>query len=412
MPTATLTIKFIDALKPTPTQRTEYWDTVVRGLALRVSERGVKSWSLMYRVNGVQRRMTLGDYPALTLAAARQVARQHLGTVARGIDPVVVKRDAARQAATERRGETVAALAKAYVAHVSNPAGQEYKRSWREDARILAVNIVPAWGPLKVKALTRQDVKALVEGIAANGAPVLANRALALVSRVLRYALDREWITATPAIRITRPAREQPRSRALTSAEIWRIWHALAEESAHVRAYVQLRLLTGQRSSETLAMRWSDLDLGAGRWLIPAHVTKNGKPHAVPLAARAVEILAALPQVDDLEWVFPGRVGRRHRQDSARAFRRIVARAHVTDARSHDLRRAVATGMGAAGIATSVISRILNHTVADGAKVTHTYNVHNYWPEKQHAIRVWANVLERIVTEQPDAQKIVPFARA
>ena len=199
----------------------------------------------------------------------------------------------------------------ALVAEYLAKYARKFKKSAAEDERILARDVLPAWGDRSVRDLTRGDIRALVEGIADRGAPVMANRTLAVIRRVLNFAIDYDWVEANPAARVRKPAPEVSRDRVLDDNEIRRLWRVLshfpttAERPAPGRkarqgtatdpicpinethaALLKLRLLTAQRGGEVALMRWRDLDLKDGWWTIPGAFTKNGKPHRVPLVTR------------------------------------------------------------------------------------------------------------------------------
>ena len=194
-------------------------DDNVPGLALRVTPGGVKTWSLRYRMEGGRagrvRRLTLGTYPRLSLAEARKKAQKALRAVDSGVDPAAQKKAA-------RQGETVDDLAKDYI----DKYAKTHKRSWRDDQRYLDVEVLPSWKHLKVKQLTRRDVRALVEGIADRGSPISANRCLALVRKMLNWAVSQDWLDANPAALMAKPGKETSRERVLNDEEIRRVWAA------------------------------------------------------------------------------------------------------------------------------------------------------------------------------------------
>ena len=215
----------------------------MRGFGVRVSAQGRKSWVLRYRTNGRQRRLTLGTFPSLGLAAARASARCALGYVAHGADPATAKQ-------TEQRAGTFRELADLYL----EKHAKKRKRSWRGDERILNVELLPVLGATRAKAVTRREIRELVEAIADRGAPIVANRTLALVRKVFNFGLDQEFegLEGNPCLRITPPGVEQRRDRVLTPDEIKRVWIALDRVHRLTAAVFRLRLLTAQRGGEVL----------------------------------------------------------------------------------------------------------------------------------------------------------------
>jgi integrase len=419
MPTTLLNARFVATLKPRAT-RTEYFDSLSPGLSLRLSPSGVKTWAVLYRpqVDGATpravglRRLTLGRYPALDLKAARKRAAVARGLVANGQDPAAAKQ-AARQAAL-RTGDTVKDLAADYLKNYA----KKHKRSWPDDDRMLNVEVLPHWKARKVRELTRRDVRVLIEAIAERGSPITANRCLALVRKMLNYAITTDWIDANPAALMAKPGAEQSRERVLTDDEIRLVWAACASERVATCAVTRLRLVTAQRGAEVVAMKWADLDRATGWWTIPATVTKNKKAHRVPLTAPAIAILDTVPQLDGSDWVFPNRIGTRPITDAKQAGRRIGARVlkrlqeddltvAAFDFRGHDLRRTASTKMAEAGVSQGDIARVLNHAEG-GPRATHVYNRYAYDAEKRRALETWARVLSGILDKSP-ATRVVAF---
>ena len=423
-----LTDRHLRTLRPGPKAR-DLRDTVHRGLIVRVLPSGVVQFSLRYRFQGHQRRLKLGTYPALTLQMARIRARKAQSEIDAGRDPAGEQR-----AAKAARTDTVATLVTEYLAKHA----RKFKKSAAEDERILTRDVLPAWGDRSVRDLTRRDVRALIERIA-DRAPVMANRTLAVVRKMLNFAIDHDWTDANPAARVKKPAPEVSRERVLDDDEIRRLWRVLshfpttAERPAPGRkamkgsdkdpicpvseahaVLLKLRLLTAQRGGEVARMRWADLDLDLedGWWTIPGAFTKNGEPHRVPLVDQAIAIIRELEPDDDRdrpEYVFGVRGGATV-LDRAKKAPTAVARALGIDFRGHDLRRTAATRMAAAGVPREHISRVLNHAEG-GARATRVYDRYAYDREKQTALETWVRKLAAILGQR-DGAKVVPIRRA
>lgn len=409
-----MTLKFtartVETIRAVPGRQVDYFDAALPGLALRVTETGRKSWTVFYRTAARRlRRLTIGRYPIVTLAKARVLAHAALRAAAAGEDPATDK-------SAVRSGETVADLAKEYIERHA----KKHKRSWEEDQRKLEVDVLPTWRSRKVKSLTRRDVRDLIEAIADRGAPIAANRVLALVRKMLNFAVQRDWIDANPAALIARPGAEQSRERVLTDDETRLIWATCDTEKPAMRALQRLRLVTVQRGGELAKLRWDDVDLETGWIAFPGTITKNKRPHRVPLSALALDVLTSIPRTSD-EWVFPGLTGLRPRRDVTRGAQRVGARVLLQlkkadptvvtfDFKGHDLRRTASTKMAEAGISQADIARVLNHSEG-GPRVTQVYNRYQYDKEKRTALDTWAQVLTAIL-EGPPTTAVVRFARA
>ena len=401
MPSVLLTDRRVASLKP-KTARVEYFDRTLPGFGLRVTPTGAKSWVLLYRVasGGKLRRSTLGTYPDLGLAKARDTARGELQKAQAGRDPGTEQQTA--------RAHTFQQLADQYI----EKHAKRHKRSWRDDDRRLRNVLIPAWGERPVVAIRRADVRELLEGIVSRGKAVDANRTLALVRRVLNYALDAEWVEANVAAKLKRPGGvEASRARVLNHDELRATWQHLhapstalglkGRRSTLARAALALRLVTAQRGVEVLNLRWRDID--GDWWTIPVESSKNKLPHRVFLTSTAKRILKAVRALqpdDESAYVFVGVRGKRQRSGALDTL-------DIPDVRPHDFRRTAASMMASAGIQRLVIAKVLNHV---DRGVTAIYDRHGYDPEKRVALETWERTLTTILEEKP-AGTVVPFAR-
>jgi integrase len=427
-----LTDPQLRALKP-GARPIDVRDGEVRGLIITVLPSGRKQFGIRYRYRGKQRRMLIGEYDSLSLAKARKNARRALSAVDDGRDPA-----GEQQAAKAKREDTVQVLAADYLAKHA----RKFKRSADEDERILDVEVLPRWRDKSVSELTRRDVRALVERVAGR-APIMANRVLAVVRKMLNFAVDHDWIDANPAARVKKPSPETSRDRVLTADEIRRFWRVLSRLpdtlerpapgrkratgskddplcpiSAPMAAVLKMRLLTAQRGGEVARMRWRDLVLQektaepqVGWWTIPGDHTKNGEPHRVPLTEDAVTLVKAqIPEKesDRGEFVFTGRGGSTV-LDRAKKAPAAIAGVLKIDFRGHDLRRTAATGMAEAGISREHIGRVLNH-VEGGARATKVYDRYSYDFEKRAALDAWQRRLRTILTDT-ESVNVLAFSK-
>jgi integrase len=417
-----LTDRGIAALKP-KADRYEIWEDGRTGLGIRVSPAGRKSWVYMYRFGGKPRRMTLGAYPVLGLAKVRVKHAQAKEQMEKGIDPGSVHVETRR---AERQAETVKDLADEYLEKWAKPR----KRSAAEDERILNHDVLPTWGRRKARDITRRDVILLLDRIVERGAPIQANRTLAVVRKMFNFAVGRDILDATPAAMVKAPAKENQRERTLSTDEIKTLWVGLDKAGVGLAICLALRLelATAQRKGEVAGARVAEFDLDENVWTIPAERSKNGKAHRVPLSSFAVEIIkqaialadsqaqaraqrCGLTEPDKPEWLFPSpRVGRPITPESINhALRNAREVIGIEDVTPHDLRRSAASAMASLGINRLVISKVLNH-VETG--VTAVYDRHGYDQEKRHALDTWAGHLESIVSGKPKAGNVVSLAKA
>jgi integrase len=398
MPVCNLTARMIENIQPTPGKRVEYADTKARGLVLRVTEHGMKTWALRYRHRGRSQRLTLAPADALPLADARERALDLLQAVSKGADPAAEKQDG-------RKAHTIGDLAELYITKWAKPK----KRSWKMDDNLLRHKVLPRWQHRAIADITRQDVRMLVEDIAEGGAPIVANRVVALLSKMFAFALDRDLVTVSPAVRIARPGHERQRDRVVSEDELRTLWRSFEALDKPRAAFYKLRLLTAQRGGEVTSMRWQDLDLSNAWWTIPAGVSKNRLAHRVPLSPTVVTLIETL-KTAAMDPVFvlgaasrtkgAGARGKRQQSEAAATFT-------VSDFRGHDLRRTAASMMASGGIPRLTISKILNHVERS---ITAVYDRHSYDAEKRAALDWWDRKLQAILNNK-DSANVLSFAR-
>jgi integrase len=260
-------------------------------------------------------------------------------------------------------------------------------------------------------------VRQLVKRIADRGAPIMANRTLALIRKILNFGISRGWLATNPAAGFPPPGLEQSRERVLTEEEIRLVWTASQAERPALRDLTRLRLITAQRAGELQRMTWADLDLENGWWIIPG-TTRTRMPHRVPLSPLAIDILNGLRTETGSRWVFTGRTGERPLGDVKKAGRRITrriaqarpqARHHPPerfDFRGHDLRRTAARYMLAGGVPRLTVKTILSYAESD---MTAVDDRDSYDVEKRAALDWWAAKLQAILDRKSD--RVLPLVR-
>lgn len=362
----------------------DWWDTSFPAFGVRVARTGRRTFFVRYRAAGRQRRVKLGDYPAVSLATARTRARQVLGELATGHDPA-----AGRE--LQKQGPTFTELAAEYLERHA----KVHKRKWRQDERDLERELLPVWGRLKAAHVSKADVLQVLDRKMDSGAPIAANRLLSLIRKIFNWGIERDLVATNPCLGVKPPAAERRRERVLSASELRLLWNCLPGEVQSVRAAFQLLILTAQRSIEVLTMRWSDID--GDVWTVPAGVVKGKRAHPVPLSPQAREILEGLIRNEGDDWVMlsPRQPGARlHNTSLSHAAQRLRTAAGF-DWRTHDLRRTAASHMAGLGVRRFVVSRILNH--ADPS-VTAIYDRHSYLPEMREALELWGRRVHEILS--------------
>ncbi|MFN0218244.1 MAG: tyrosine-type recombinase/integrase [Hyphomicrobium sp.] len=371
----------IRKLKSTGGGRVEIWDSKIPGFGLRAAERGTKSFVLVYRYRGRPRRLTLGRYPTLSLAAARQKATEALRSVGDGSDPQAAKESDRNP---DRFEDAVAAFVEQYCRRHNRAS------TMKETERELRNRFVTRWANRDVREISKQDVLDVLDGVVAQGLPSAANHALAVVRKFFNWAVERGLVEQSPCLTVKKPARVGTRERVLTEEELAHVWNAARVMGYPFGPLVQLLMLTAQRRNEVAGMRWRRVDTRESLWSLPAELTKSNRAHSVPLAAIAIEVITACPRLHD-ELIFPssGADGTTF-SGFSKCKARLDAASGVTDWTLHDLRRTAATHMARLGVAPHVVERILNHTGGALGGVAGIYNRFAYQPEMRAALELWA----------------------
>lgn len=309
----------IDSLPlPEHGKRTEYRDTKVEGLCLRVTSNGTKTFGLLVWNKQAFRpiRLTLGKYPQMSVENAREEARKRLGELAKGEDPREARRLAKNQI-------TFGQLFDQYLlAHA-----KVHKRTWREDELKYKRHLKKPLSARPIQSITRLDIANIHTKLTLDATPIAANRVLALLSSVFSWAIRTGLLNDNPATHIKKN-KEKSRDRYVQESEFGYLFRSLnAESNEAIRDFILLCLFTGQRRSNVLSMEWKHIDLVHCDWHIP--MTKNGTSHVVPLAGRAVEVLEERFKNRTSTYVFPGSGKSGHLVEPKAGWSRIVGRAEA-----------------------------------------------------------------------------------
>jgi integrase len=380
-------------LKPAATRR-EISDAGT-GLYLVLQPNGKRSWAVRYRFHATPRKLTLGSMPPIMLAEARKLASEALYGLGQDIDPAATKKQT-KVAATARAQDTVERLVEVYL-------GQYAKRArpatWAQAEGIFRRDVLPRWGGRLVAEITRKDVKELVREIAIDR-PVMARRVGAYLSGFFEWAVDEEYIVASPAIRIKHEAQESARDRALNDDEIRRFWTATDTLPRPFGDIYKLLLLSGARRQEVAEMEWRELDLAQKTWKLPASRSKTKVSHILPLGPMAWEVINRQPRSGD--HVF----GRARRGFSHQKVRLDAIMKTDEPWVNHDLRRTARSLMARARIDSEVAERMIGHLPRG---LIRTYNVYDYLDEKRDGFAKLEREVDLILN--PPAADVIAFRR-
>jgi len=401
-----LTDRFLANLKPAASgERETVWDARLENFGVRVTDRGVISFFVLRRLANKKQpvRVTVGRYPAVTLAAARKRAALALADMVAGVHPRE-RETAERAAEARRRVTTFAFVAEEFIARHAMK-----KRTGTVIGQLVRRELVSRWGNLPVTEVGRGDVIRMVEAIG-DDHPSAAHRALIYCRRLFNWAIARDayGLTASPCDRLSANdliGPQRSRDRVLTDGEIKVIWKATEPPEADypLAPFIRFLLLTGARRSEASAMTWDEVDLDRALWTIGAQRMKGNEPHTVPLSPMALDLLTRLPRFGG-RYVFSTTSGvtaiRGFANYKKRLDRRIaeVASPGIAAWTLHDVRRTVRTGLSQLKILPFIAEQVIGHK----QKGVHAiYDLHRYEDEKRNALCVWSARLRDIVAPPP-----------
>lgn len=422
-----LTDAFLRGIEPPTRGRVEYVDIRCAGLAFRITTGGARSWSFRFAdpETGKVGRVTIGAYPTIGLSAARTGADDLRKTVAAGKSPARLKREARRVPA----GKLFADLAARYMAAVSDPQSDRFKRSAGQDRQRLEKYILPKWRKRRYDQIRRDDVRELVGEIFDAGKPVQANRVQALASGIFSFAMDEpgSGVDANPCARLQKRGAEGIGRRVLSDGELRLFWPRIVTSPVSPRVGLGLRLalLTGARIGEVAGIARDELtyldDSERAVWIVPGARRKDGQPHLVPLAPIARKIAAQLVEmIGNGRYLFPSRRDSGKPMDRhtfTTAMRRFGEHVRVDDSAvktwraarpsPHDLRRTVRTRLAALGVSREIRDHVLGHGLAAGGVGERHYNLYDFAREKRDALALWDAALAKIL--EPGAAAVVPL---
>lgn len=388
MPKLKLTDPFIRN-HPEPEKRIEIYDKHTSGLAVRITPTGSKSFVYRYRFNDKVRRFTIGKFPKMTLAEARDEVKELAYKVNHGTDPLEEKKAKKSRPTPKKFEYLVKRFKRQHLSTLKESTQRTYGN--RIDSEIL-----PAFKGTAVKNISRGVIMELLEEIAfERGYPTHSNRVRAILSSMFSFAVQREIAEYNPVKTIQPLGKEVKRDRVLSEDEIKNLWEKLPILQKSLHGVFKMLLLLGQRKGETCRMKWDDIEDGV--WTIPKEQTKANRKHRVPLPPLAIEIIESLE--NDSPFVFESRRNKgKHIRWINGAFNRVAEEAEIPDIRIHDLRRTTATYMAELGTDRTILGKVLNHKgLAGDSQVTARYDRYGYMDEKKKALNRWSHKLQKII---------------
>ena len=379
-----------DTLNPTKGRITL---TDGRGLQLRITSNGKRTWSLQYRFNGRMLKTTIGEWPAVSVSDARKLSDAERLKLAQGIDPQTEKKNAKHKGLSfQAAWEMFDAL---YISEKKPTTAKDYRRSAKAD-------ILPRFKQLALKDVTKADIVALIDGIHKR-APVMANRTLALVSKFYSWCVGKDYVDRNLALGIPK-VREQSRDRVLTLEELRAIYSAAKKLSVGNQLFVQLLLLTGQR--EAVIARLEANEVHENYLVISKERNKSGERINVPLPTLAKQLIDELGNREG-PYVVSTTQGAKPISGFSKLKQKLDKLTGIQEHWTfHDIRGGIATYLKENGLDRAYTARILNHkdNSVTGIYARPEHRQHIAWVLEQ-----WSQVLAS--DDGVSADNVMMFAR-
>ena len=363
----------------------------LRGLYLEVKPNGVKAWRYRFKLGGKGSWFALGDYPAVSLAEARDKCEEARKLVKQGINPVQ-NRQLERLKREQDSANTFEAVAKEWLA----------LRDWEDITKkrrldMLERVVFPSIGKLPVRDITPAHILDILTKTVKRGAPTVAAEAKRTMSGIFELAVATLRADNDPVwpVRKALPANKTQHKTALTTAQIGKLLNDFDNHRCgyQVNFCIQLMWWTLARPSEAAEAEWAEFDLDAALWTIPARRMKARREHVVPLPTQAVDMLRRLHAISgDRVHLFPGRDDR-SRPMSAHSIRQALKVLGWSGTYSpHGTRTTGSTRLNEMGYRADAIEAQLAH--AEPNSVRRTYNHATYLEERRDMMQAWADKLE------------------
>lgn len=390
-----LTDTAIKKLKPTgkPVKVTDE-----RGMYLLVQPSGSKLWRWKYRFDGKEKVMPLGQYPDVSLAQAREGREEARKLLASGVDPMAQRKadKIARRFAVENSFSNVAGL---------------WWESWKEARtthhaeyvlRRLKADVFPAIGHRPVSEIEAPELVRMAKAIEARGAVDIAKRSLQTCSQVFRYAIAHGLASRNPATDI-QPAdvlksRKTENYARLDAKELPELMRKIEvyQGSATTRTALKLIAMTFVRTTELIVARWSEFDLDAGRWDIPAARMKMRTSHIVPLSRQAVTLLRSLQTLTGRgALLFPGERDHEKPMSNNTLLKSLERMGYKGRMTGHGFRDIASTVLHEQGFEHAHIETRLAHQ--ERSSVSASYNHAQYLAQRGQMMQWWSDYLDACV---------------
>ena len=361
-----------------------------RGLCLEVKPSGVKAWRYRFTLEGKASMFALGEYPAVSLAEARDRCEAARQLVKQGINP-----------AQQRQIDRIKQASDAEITFEKVAREWLQTKDWEDVTKnrrldMLERVVFGAIGQMPIRAVTPVHVLGILQHTVKRGAPTVAAEARRTMSAVFEYAVATLRADSDPVwpVRKALPANKTQHKTALTTEQIGKLLNDFDNHRCtfQINYCMQLMWWTLARPSEVAEAEWTEIDLDRAQWCIPAERMKARKEHVVPLPTQAVEMLRGLKAITgQRKHLFPGRDNRNTPMSVASLRQALKVLGWAGTYSPHATRTTGSTRLNEMGYRPDAIEAQLAHS--DQNNVRRAYNHATYFEERQVMMQDWADHL-------------------
>ncbi|KAB0685374.1 tyrosine-type recombinase/integrase [Burkholderia territorii] len=371
------------------------------GLYLLVKPSGSKLWRYKYRIAGKENVFAIGEYPAISLQAARVARDDARELVKKGLHPSHARREVLSARISE---------GKATFRAISDEWLEKKRKTWTERhlgeiQRMLEADAYPYIGNRPMRSITAHEVLTLMRRVEKRGSPSVAIKLRQYVSNVFQYAVITLRADTDPASVLRGAVLKPPteHARPLSREELKALFRQLPMyRSRRTTIAIRLLMMLFPRTAELCRARWEEIDLAAAEWRVPPEKIKSRRLHIVPLPTQALSLLRELQEIyGDRGYILPILHSNRKRPHMSRA---TINRAldpmmqhNPEPITGHDFRATASTNLHEMGWKDEVVEIQLSHKDKD--KTRSTYNHAKYLPERRDMMQAWANWLDVVEEE-------------
>lgn len=372
------------------------------GLYLEVKPPNSKLWRMKYRYLGKEKKLCIGEYPTISLAAARDHREEAKKLLANGHDPSAVKQEI-KQEKIQEQANTFEAIAREWHEHKKSEWSEVNTKTVLDR---LERDVFPEIGKYPIKIITHKMILDLANSVKQRGANELAKRIIQMCRHIYRYAIVTGRADTNIAEDLKGMVKAKPKSHfaAIEAKELPQFISDLRDHKAKLNRQtylaVNFMMLTFVRTGEMIGAKWEEFDLEQKQWIVPAERMKMDKEHIVPLSRQAIEILEELRELHNHPtYVFPSRTNRTNTMSNNTILMALDRMGY----------RGKMTGRGFRALAMSTIMEKLGyrHEVPDAqlahakrGDVARAYDRAKFLPERAKMMQEWADYIDNVQTSK------------